>query len=210
MSSTSSSDTEDEEERKRLEDIVGSYKFESCIQAKTKKDTASSSQQQKKTSLRYIQSDEQNNVLQTTPECRNFISRKLDEYLESVLCDTVDTRQDQTAKQNCTDVEASGVKLLNQSTCVLNDNLHQKKKKKRKYSTSSSENDSDSMERFRSAAVTMEHIAKEAGNNFIVEACDHEEKATAKLLDDATTDFTTIKEKKKKKKKKKKKIKDNG
>ncbi|XP_066919485.1 protein CUSTOS-like isoform X2 [Clytia hemisphaerica] len=157
-------------------------------------------------SMRYPhEEDARESVLNTTPEFRNFVGKKLDTYLASVLEDTSEqSGESSNRKEVKSDQNAyAGIKLLAKSSQLLLDvdneegnkckqTKENQKKKKRRYSSSSSSDD-DELDRLRSAAVTFDTIAK--GSAIAEHQADcHQE----------TVEREPLVEKKPKKKKKKK------
>lgn len=177
----SSSDSDsDDEERKKLASVVNGYEASVKTTPALVKNVFSSSKDfddvkaalSNKKSLRNdVGNNDDFNVMKTTPEFRQFMSKKLDAYLEKEISDYPESTQPIVEE---TDNDEKGVvKLLKCSkVCLASNTLledatmqHNKSRGKRKPlkkshcdQSSSDESDDEESKRFRMAAITPESI----------------------------------------------------
>ena len=184
MSSSSSSDESDEEEKKKFASCVTGYQLSAKDNTASKNSSKNKNPKQlssggpMKPSLRECKEDdiEADHIMKTTPEFRNFVSKKLSAYLEEEI---EDIKVDDAGK--CVNgVVDPGVRLLAKSRSKLNKTtlkgdevIQQKrpkllknaetkksKKKEKKEAVSSSSSSEEEDERLRSVAVSSVSVLK--------------------------------------------------
>jgi len=203
---SSSSSESDEEENRKLRESVDGFQLGQEIIATKHSITSNNNHKegQNKPSLRTCDdtANEKESALLVTPEFRKFIAKKLDNYLQSEIEDiSLQTKKDIGSIGSEITNEKYGVKLL---CCSQQDLLGEVKelskqhvkKKKRKPSVSSSDDDEE-LKRIQSAAVTFDFVMKDSA------IPTNTSDITGEIIEEAV-------EKKKKKKKKKKKVDEEG
>ena len=188
MSSSSSSDESDEEERKKFASCVTGYQLSANDNSASKNSSKNKNPKQlssggpQKPSLRECKEDdiEADHIMKTTPEFRNFVSKKLSAYLEEEIED-IDVGDSGKCVNGVAD---PGVRLLaksrsklNKSTLKGDDEVIQqkrpkllkksekskkksKKKEKKEADSSSSSSSEEEDERLRSVAVSSVSVLK--------------------------------------------------
>merc|ERR1719466_632153 len=163
---SSSSSESDEEEKKKLALVVGCYQASTNGKKKNKKEDDADPGKviSQKKSLREDADDaEPEHIMRTTPEFRNFVSKKLDAYLDKEIEDL----QVSDVTSNGIAADDPGVRLLLKSRTRLNSSTFdvqeepKVKKRSKRCPSSSSESDDDEDERLKSAAVSSDFVMKD-------------------------------------------------
>merc|ERR1712168_182535 len=166
-SMSSSSSESDEEEKKKLALVVGCYQASTNGKKKKnkKEDDADPRKviSQKKSLREDAENAEPEHIMRTTPEFRNFVSKKLDAYLDKEIEDF----KVSSGTSNGSVVDDPGVRLLLKSRTRLNSSTFdveeepKVKRRSKRCPSSSSESDDDEDERLKSAAVSSDFVLKD-------------------------------------------------